>query len=173
MINRAGNEGTPGVPVTLLVIDTYTAFTGSENPQTSANFKAIIRQICSMGVSVLIVHHSNAKGEIRGFKDKKDILYAILRIYREDDADENLDEPAVFKPEEYRGKLPKSQREPFRFCYSEEDKKWCVVDPEQTEDQELAMICANYKKRDYDRDAICQMVGLKKSALAERLNKTK
>ncbi len=171
MIDRAGDEGTPGLPVTLLVIDTYTGFVRSENPQTSANFKEIIRKICDKGVGTLIVHHTNSEGEARGLKDKLDILYAKLRIYRNGNVSDNLDESIIFVPEEYRGSLPKSQRESFQFRYSEAERKWCVTDAGRTENQELKAIYTNYKKQGYDRDAICQMVGLKKSALAKRLKK--
>jgi len=37
----------------------------------------------------------------------------------------------------------------------------------------MKLVCEEYKRNGYGRDAICKMVGLKKSALAERLNEAK
>lgn len=47
------------------------------------------------------------------------------------------------------------------------------VNPVRDENAELKLIVDDYKRYGYNRDAICAMLGLKKSALSERLAEVK
>ena len=51
-------------------------------------------------------------------------------------------------------------------------KQWYIVD-DIDENYELLQIVNDYKKCKYDRNAICDMLGLQKSAYSERLKKEK
>ena len=65
-----------------------------------------------------------------------------------------------------------AQKKPFKIKFDSAKCQWCIVD-NIDENQELLQIVEDYKKCKFDRAAICQMVGLEKSAYSERLKKAK
>ncbi len=174
MIEAARKEGTLDRPVDLLVIDTYTAFIQMENPQTPANFKQFINKIRSMGIAVLIVHHANAENEVRGLRSKLDQLAFKFKVYRDSDEKGDLEEsPVWIEYEEQRYEMGHKLKEPFQVQYSNSDHHWHVVNPVRDENAELKLIVDDYKRYGYNRDAICAMLGLQKTALSERLAEVK
>lgn len=70
--------------VDLMVIDTYSRFINSqESTKSVAGFTALCNQINQRGTAVLVIHHSGGNGDVRGFKEKRDILYSCVRLTRE------------------------------------------------------------------------------------------
>ena len=165
------NKGIPNKPVDLLVIDTYTAFVRSENPQTPANFKDLVNKIRNMNIAVLVVHHANSGNEARGLSSKLDSLFLTVNLSCDPKSpDGNLDEqPRIITYENPRGPMNSKLRAPFKILFDHDKKHWKLEDYPRDENAELALIVAEYKKYDYDRDAICEMLGLEKSALSARL----
>ncbi|MGE4300533.1 MAG: AAA family ATPase [Victivallaceae bacterium] len=170
MLEDASQQGTPGVPVDLLVIDTYTGFVHVENPSTPTSFKDLLNKIRKMDIAILIVHHANAEGVARGQQSKLDSLAFKFKLYRDGDEHANLDEPIMVEYEENRYGMDKKLREPFQIRWFATDKKWHVFEPKRNEKEELTIIYDEYKKSGYDRDAICSMLGMGKSALNQKIN---
>ncbi|MPM79344.1 hypothetical protein SDC9_126377 [bioreactor metagenome] len=142
-----------------------------ESPATPANFKQLINKIRSMGVAVLIVHHANSDNEARGLQSKLDQLAFKFKAYRDIDEDCDLEEgPMWIKYEEQRYEMGKKLREPFQINYSNDDHRWHVTNPARVENAELKLIYEDYRRYGYDRDAICKMLGLQKTALNDRIN---
>ena len=168
------NKGTPGKAVDLLVIDTYTAFVRSEGPQTPANFKALINKIRDLNIAILIVHHANSENKARGFQSKKDSFYMTLNLScdKEESEGDLTEQSRILKYEDPREVMGGAQKKPFKIKFDSAKRQWCIVD-NIDENQELLQIVADYKKCKFDRAAICQMVGLEKSAYSERLKKAK
>lgn len=172
MIEAAKKEGTIGSPVDLLVIDTYTAFIQTETPATPANFKNLLSKIRSMGIAIMIVHHANSENDVRGLRSKLDQLACKFKLYRDDNQPGDLEEqPIWLKYEEWRGEMSTKLRQPFQIQYRNDDNRWHVVNPARDENAELKLIVDDFKRSKYNRDAICAMIGLEKSALSERLAK--
>ena len=170
------NKGTPNKPVDLLVIDTYTAFVRTETPATPANFKDLINKIRNMNIAVLIVHHANSENEARGLSSKMDPFYLTLKLSCDpDEPSGDLDEqPRILECEYPREALAAKLREPFKMLFDTKSRQWIVFDPEKLgrdENAEFKLIVDGYKKQEFDRDAICQMLGMEKSAYSERLKK--
>ena len=70
--------------VDLMVIDTYSRFINSqESTKSVAGFTALCNQINQRGTAVLVIHHSGNDGDVRGFKEKRDILYSCVHLTRE------------------------------------------------------------------------------------------
>ena len=70
--------------VDLMVIDTYSRFINSqESTKSVAGFTALCNQINQRGTAVLVIHHSGSDGDVRGFKEKRDILYSCVHLTRE------------------------------------------------------------------------------------------
>ena len=168
------NKGTPGKAVDLLIIDTYTAFIRNETPQTAANFKILMNKVRDMNIAILIVHHANSENEIRGFKNKMDLFYMNLNLSCDETEPEGdiVEQSRILKYENPREVMGTSQRTPFKIKFNSEKKQWYIVD-DIDENQELLQIVNDYKKCKFDRDAICYMLGLQKSAYSERLKAVK
>ena len=115
------------------------------------------------------MRHTNSKSEVRGFQSKLDIFYFKLRLFRENGKPDDLESPFTVEYEEMRGSMGSRQRVPFQVQYSNADRRWQVFQPERTENEELKLIVDDFKRCGYSRSAICNMIGLKKSALSERI----
>lgn len=63
-------------------------------------------------------------------------------------------------------------REPFQIKYSNDDRRWYVVNPKRNQDAELKLIIKDYKCYGYSMKVIYEMIGLHKSAISDRLSKT-
>jgi len=172
--NAKQNQGTPGKAVDLLVIDTYTAFVRNEGPQTPANFKALINKLRDMHIAILIVHHANSENEVRGFKSKMDSFYMTLNLSFDETGPEGdvSEQSRILKYENPREVMGTEQRKPFKIKFDSDKQQWYIVDNIDG-NLELLQIVEDYKKCKFDREAICQMVGLQKSAFSERLKKAK
>ena len=168
------NKGTPGKAVDLLVIDTYTAFIKTETPATAANFKALMNKIRNLNIAILIVHHANSENEVRGFQSKMDSFHMTLNLSCDETEPEGdvTEQSRILKYENPRETMGSAQRKPFKIKFNSDKQQWYIVD-DIDENQELLQIVTDYKKCKFDRAAICQMVGLEKSAYSERLKKAK
>ena len=169
------NKGIPNKQVDLLVIDTYTAFVRAESPVTPANFKDLINKIRNMGIAILVTHHANSENEARGLASKMDALFLSVNLSCDPKAPEgDLDEqPRIITYQNPRGSMSSKLREPFKILFDSEKQHWKCDDSLLDENAELALFVKGYKKQGYDRDAICRMLGLEKSALSDRLKKAK
>lgn len=172
LLEDAKKEGIPNTPVDLLVIDTYTAFVRTETPATPAHFKELINKIRKMNIAVLIVHHANSENEARGLSSKLDALFLTVNLKCDVEGDLN-EQPRTVTYEHPRAPMCSKIRAPFKILFDRDSRRWCVENPERDENAELALIAEEYRKCKYDRDAICEMLGLEKSALSARLKKAK
>ena len=163
------NEGIPGKEVDLLVIDTYTGLIRTETPATPANFKDLIDKIRRMGIAILITHHANSGNEIRGLQSKLDKIALMINISRNTEKDDgNLDEqPCIIKYEMPRYPMCAQLKKPFEIIFDSKHRQWMLTDEEHNADSEFTLIVDEFKKLKFDRDAICQMVGMKYSSYHE------
>ena len=168
------NKGTPGKAVDLLVIDTYTAFIKTETPATAANFKALMNKIRNLNIAILIVHHANSENEVRGFRSKMDSFCITLNLSCDETKPEGdvTEQTRILKYEDPREAMSSVARTPFKIKFDSKARHW-YIDEKLDENRELEQIVTDYKKSKFDRAAICQMVGLEKSAYSERLKKAK
>ncbi|MBO5722515.1 MAG: hypothetical protein J6S19_05320, partial [Lentisphaeria bacterium] len=55
-------------------------------------------------------------------------------------------------------------KKPFEIIFDSKHRQWMLTDEEHNADSEFTLIVEEYKKLKFDRDAICQMVGMKYSS---------
>lgn len=141
MIEAAKHEGTPGLPIDLLIIDTYTGFVQTETPATPGNFKLLVDKIRAMRIAVWVVRHANADDEAGGFKSKLYPFGFTFRIYRDDNKPGDLEEqPISVEYGDIRGEMGSELRKPFQIQYNNRNHQWNVVNPVRSEDDELKLI---------------------------------
>lgn len=112
-------------------------------------------------------------------KSKLDSFYMTLNLSCDDSVPEgDLTEQArILKYENPREVMSTKARASFQIKFDSGKKRWYVVTKDKEgntiidENDELAVIKKDYEKNKFGRDAICQMVGLKKSALSDRVKK--
>lgn len=167
LLEKARNSGTPDRPVDLVVFDTYSAAVGAENSKTWEKFESLIDQIQSQGISVLVIHHSNADGSSRGFANKEDKYYCEIELYREDNQNGTLEDPFWIKINKHRGNSIPEDGKSFQVCY--DGKSWKTHNPPIDAIEEFGKIVSRYKSQDFYRDAIIKMLGIGKSTYHKRM----
>lgn len=133
--------------IDLIVLDPYSRFVNSqENTRTVADFTALCRKITERGTAILIVHHSNAEGDVRGFREKRDQVCCAVSLLREDGAAaRDLDEAPLTVHWESLWEPDYSPDQQIRFI----DGQWLpagVDDVTQLREENFKLIVAKYRK---------------------------
>lgn len=133
--------------IDLIVLDPYSRFVNSqENTRTVADFTALCRKITKRGTAILIVHHSNAEGDVRGFREKRDQVCCAVSLLREDGAAaRDLDEALLTVHWESLREPDYSPDQQIRFI----DGRWLpagVDDVTQLREENFKLIVAKYRK---------------------------
>lgn len=72
-----------GGHIDLIILDPYSRFVNSnENTRTVAAFTDLCNKITARGTAILVVHHSNEKGDVRGFREKRDQASCVISLQR-------------------------------------------------------------------------------------------
>ena len=133
--------------IDLIVLDPYSRFVNSrETTKTVADFTALCRKITERGTAILIVHHSNAEGDVRGFREKRDQVCCAVSLLREDGAAaRDLDEAPPTVHWESLREPDYSPDQQIRFI----DGQWRpagVDDVTQLREENFKLIVAKYRK---------------------------
>lgn len=133
--------------IDLIVLDPYSRFVNSrETTKTVADFTALCRKITERGTAILIVHHSNAEGDVRGFREKRDQVCCAVSLLREDGAAaRDLDEAPLTVHWESLREPDYSPDQQIRFI----DGQWLpagVDDVTQLREENFKLIVAKYRK---------------------------
>jgi hypothetical protein len=170
------SQGDHDIPVKLVVFDTYTRMTGGrEGPGSWKLITPMIQAIQKAGASVLILHHLNRKGDVRGFQEKEFMATEVLLMGRDGDKQGSLSEPITMIPFNLRQSKIAADRVQFDFGLVKKGKetacRWTVVKPLNDPLALFGHIAVDYQDKGYPRDAICEMLGMGKSAYHEKLKK--
>lgn len=171
-------QGDPEIPVKLVVFDTYTRMAGGkEGPGTWKLITPMIQAIQKRGASVLILHHLNRKGEVRGFQEKEFMATEVLMMSREDDRQGPLSDPITMTPYNLRQSKIAPDRVQFEFAFAKEDKAagcmWTVVNPLNDPLALFGHIANEYRGKGYQVPVIYEMLGINKTKYHEMLKQAK
>ena len=136
------HEGTPGLKVTLLIIDNLSALT--MNGELSGNWGKLYRWICKLqaqGIAVIIIHHTNRLGDIRGtsqISDKVDMKIHAIQAGTSDNVG------LLLKAEKIRSRR-KSDLKPFKaeIDLSAPNTGWIVT---ELSDTEVEKVCGKLQR---------------------------
>lgn len=89
LINEAEQKcGTPGLPVKLVVLDNLTTLSvEGENPSNFGRIEFALKSLKKRGITVILIHHENQKGEIRGARKISDVMDQKLHLFKANDGD--------------------------------------------------------------------------------------
>lgn len=77
------NCGISGQPVELLILDNLTTLSiEGENPANFGRIEYALKSIKARGISVILIHHENLKGDIRGARKISDVMDMKLHLFK-------------------------------------------------------------------------------------------
>ncbi len=172
LITQTKSKGVKGQPVDLVVIDTYSQFIGQEVVSTWNKIDPLFKRITAQGIAILLVHHSDYKGESQGFKDKIKPIVSEIVISQdpEDDKTGTLKDPRWIHLRYSRDSGIAIDNQPFKIYF---DQKWKVCDIEDCDTAQLlefGQIAEAYKHEGYKVTEACKMIDLKSTRYGEKLN---
>lgn len=100
-------------------------------------------------------------------------LTIAMRRLTDDATQGDLESACEIKYQENRYGLPPELTRTFQIRYDNSTQRWQVVEPTRSSEKELKTMVDFHYKIGYSRDAICRMIGIGKSALAEKLKKAR
>lgn len=164
-IEKAKSKG-DGQPVNVVVFDTYTKMLagGVDTPDSWAKIHPMIRSIQSMGISVIVIHHSARSGEPRGFISKCDDFDSIVKLSRKDERAQTWEEPMKIEISKGRNDAIKLDLEPFEIKLI--GHKWEVHNPAYSKIEAFGSIVKDYRK-DWSDKRIRVTMGLGRSRFYE------
>ena len=141
----AEHEGTPGLKVSLVVIDNLATLT--VNGEYAANWEKFYRWMCGLmddGISIIVIHHTNRKNEISGTSKISDKTHMKIHAIQ---ASENDNVALLLKAEKIRSE-PKSSSNPFKAEINLKTRNtgWIVTELSPAEAEKL-----NSKIKDEDK----------------------
>ena len=183
LFDKAKDEGIPGLPVDLVVIDTLTSCVTSSNLTEIGNRITELREeIQKRNLAMLIIHHSNAEENVRGGED---ILKSVdLTIYMGNSLGDGLSDTEkadIHKARPISRKNGNEQndwiKDEFHGFFKDEDETWhvdCGDTPAEIFEAKMLMdVLAHYKTRSFTQEACAKMLGISDNTLRDKLKAAK
>jgi hypothetical protein len=189
MVSDAEISGESGQPVDFVVFDTYGSLVKQETASSWSNVEPLIDKLIAQGISVFIIVHSLEDGsKMEGFIKKKRMCATEITLFRENAESTNLNDPMWVRVGKLRNGEIMQEKMPFQahmhkgqwqlFPSSrleDRDRKRLglkdaeLIDLNKAELVDFGKTAEQYRDQGYDRDAICYMLGIKKSAYSEKM----
>ena len=83
IVNHAEkSQGTAGEPVKLVILDNLTTLSAEgENPANFGRIEQVLKSLKSRGIAVILIHHENGQGDIRGARKIGDVMSTKFHLY--------------------------------------------------------------------------------------------
>lgn len=164
--NYALTRGTPDHPVDLLIVDTLSRVWNKDKVTDSLDFLADLAH--STNMAILVIHHTDDKGKIRGGISVEDVprVSLILRNIQQKSASFDDCDPEIEEPEFYEMWYHKNNRvglniekKPF-YCVRENIDKFTVQRPACSREEMFDVLHRYYKlKEKLSNKAIGELLG--------------
>jgi len=163
-IKKAEQAGEPGQPIDVLVLDTYTQLVGFESNVTASKVDDFLREIRKYVKTVLLLHHTDAKGNGRGYKNKLDGISVEMKIIGND-----INKKTEFVFGKTRILFLPVDKEPFFFKHV--DNGFELIDPKRDYLEEFGQIITAYQKKGYPRNAILEMIRIDRNTYSQNMKR--
>ncbi len=189
-INQATQEGNPGQPVDLVIIDTLSScVTSSSLTDIGQRIKELRVEIQKRNLALLIVHHANAEGGNRGGEEILNSVDLPIRMANcplkelgpKDEDKSHLQESKITEPFGIiRGNgnnIDDWIKSRFDGIFKDEDENWHMVREQGAneiyEAKILKDVVDHYKKRGFTHKGIAKMLGTSDNTLRQKLEEAK
>jgi hypothetical protein len=154
------DSGTKGRPATLVVVDTYQKAVRSEDKYSWSKIESLAKEIKrETGATVLIIHHSNNKGDAKGNSVKVDGACNVIKYSRNEKGSLSSSAATIelTKLRYYSGKV---LREPFNIVFDSDEKRWNEAEPTSSFNTHFEKVNAEYTSGNFHGDSIAKMLGM-------------
>lgn len=188
LLEKAKAQGTKGHPVDLVVFDSFNGMVkDSEGANSWSNIMPLFDKIKETGAAVLLTHHSDANGDIQGFKLKKANCDVIINFTLPQGAPKasTLKEPRLLTLTKFTENSIPTDRKEFQIKFDFDDDStscdgkekrerkecWQALDAEGVPTDEFAAkneflhLLEEYERKDYTLDAAANMLGMSRSQM--------
>ena len=161
------NDGTPGQDIDVLVIDTYSGFVNKRDN----NYDSILRLRKDYpNMAIVVLHHLNDRGTMRGNKAKGFSASVILKMERPGVDAATLETPFNISFEESpRHHILQQDLAPFKGVFKEGLFVVDMEDAEYSENKSLHELYDAYKKSGKTKSEIAALLGMCESSLENKL----
>lgn len=126
--------GTPGKPVDLIVFDNLTTLSnGAEHALGYNKVNQLMNRLTDRGISIIIIHHENAMGDLRGARKMADVMDNVFHLF---EGEKKSDELAILIKDEKRRSNTTSNTRTIKVVFDAKDG-WKTA-PLTARDREVA-----------------------------------
>lgn len=151
-LEKAKHEnGTPGMPVKLLILDNLTTLSSvGEMSGCFGKVESLLKRLMSLDIAILLVHHENKTGGMRGAQKISDISSKVIHLIKGDTEGDKLS--LLIVDEKKRSNKP-SDVETFKAILDfENNNPWNVVPLSKFSENELTLANEDTRKENMDLD---------------------
>ncbi|NMD89334.1 AAA family ATPase [Victivallis vadensis] len=175
MLDAASNEGEPGHPVDVLVIDTYHEFTQLQDQvNTHQGLRALLRTLNERNIATLVLNHPKPSNDSQmyGHGIILESFFYVMDLERKGRDSHSLAEPMEVHFKAVRSGWLATNQEPFKIYQPKSPGKWHLYSPERSAAEELESIKNYYMKTEkFSKEEVASLLGTSAASLYRSLNK--
>ena len=139
MLDAASDEGEPGHPVDVLVIDTYHEFTQLQDQvNTHQGLRSLLRMLNERNIATLVLNHPKPSDDSKmyGHGIILESFFYVMDLERKGRDSHSLTEPMEVHFKAVRSGWLATNQEPFKIYQPKSPGKWHLYSPERSATEE-------------------------------------
>ena len=177
MLDAASNEGEPGHPVDVLVIDTYHEFTQLQDQvNTHQGLRTLLRTLNERNIATLVLNHpkSSDNSKMYGHGIILESFFNVMYLERKGQDSNPLTEPMEVHFNAVRSGWLATNQESFKIYQPKSPGKWQLYSPEHSAAEELERIKNYYMKMEkFSKEEVASLLGTSVASLYRSIKSEK
>lgn len=175
MLEAASDEGEPGHPVDVLVIDTYHEFTQLQDQvNTHQGLRSLLRMLNERNIATLVLNHPKPSDDSKmyGHGIILESFFNVMYLKRQGQDSQSLTKPMEVHFNAVRSGWLATNQEPFKIYQPESPGRWHLYSPERSATEERNRIREYYIKTEkFSKEKAASLLGISTASLYRSLNK--
>ena len=169
MLDAAGDEGEPGHPVDVLVIDTYCDFTANKDyDNTGQGMRALVEKLHKRNIATLVLNHPKSDNDkvMYGRKEILRCFFNVMYLERQEQDSKPLTVPIDVHFMAARSGWLATNQEPFKIYQPKSPGKWHLYSPGCSATEERNRIRDYYiKVEKFGKEKAAKLLGTSPASL--------
>ena len=175
MLDAASNEGEPGHPVDVLVIDTYHEFTQLQDQEnTHQGLRALLHTLDERNIATLVLNHPKPSDDSKmyGHGIILESFFNVMYLKRQEQDSKPLTVPIDVHFNAVRSGWLATNQESFKIYQPKSPGEWHLYSPERSAAEELEHIKDYYMKtKKFSKEEVASLLGTSAASLYRGLKK--